>query len=391
MDRIVIVTKGYPSPRHPDRMPFVREIAYAMARQGVRCTVLDPISAHHSLPRTGLPYHSVEQPDDGTEVNVFRPRFVSFGTPKGYSKYGCCNPSALTWRSFAATIRRTMERESLRPQALYGHFLYPSGAAATKVGRVLGIPAFVGVGESELSLVIHDVIGLHAARRDFHECYGFVSNSTVWKELLQQELNLPSTQIGVFPNGVDLTRFRTEDCRTARERLGFPADAFLVACVGAVSHRKGQARVCEAIQGLQGVGGIFAGGGAEELCGGNLLLQRPMPHEKIPELLSAADAFVLPTLAEGCCNALIEAMACGLPIVSSDRHFNDDLLTPDMSIRVDPLNVSQIREAIVTLRDNRKMHSQMAAAATKRASRFDVNDRARRILAFIIDRAGLPL
>ena len=106
----------------------------------------------------------------------------------------------------------------------------------------------------------------------------------------------------------------------------------------------------------------------------------------MPDLLAAGDVFVLPTLVEGSCNALVEAMACGLPIVSSVGEFNDDLLADDMSIRVDPLDVAAIRAAIVRLRDDAALRARMAGAARERAQRFDVDRRAQNVLDFMARR-----
>ena len=117
-----------------------------------------------------------------------------------------------------------------------------------------------------------------------------------------------------------------------------------------------------------------------------MALCRRVTHEEMPALLSACDVFVLPTLIEGSCNALVEAMACGLPIVSSTGEFNDDVLDESMSIRIDPLDVAAIRAAIVRLRDDPALRARMAAEALRRSRLFDVDDRARRMLAFMAER-----
>ena len=69
-------------------------------------------------------------------------------------------------------------------------------------------------------------------------------------------------------------------------------------------------------------------------------------HDVIAEYLNCADIFVSPTLAEGCSNSIVEAMACGLPIISSDLPFNHDILDEKNSILLDPVEVNEIALAI---------------------------------------------
>ena len=106
-------------------------------------------------------------------------------------------------------------------------------------------------------------------------------------------------------------------------------------------------------------------------------------HEEIPVFLSACDIFVLPTLSEGCCNAVIEAMACGLPVVSSDLPFNDDILDDTNAIRIDPNDVSAIREAVRSLRDSGSLRRRLTEGALKTTAKLTLAARAAGIRSFI--------
>ena len=108
-----------------------------------------------------------------------------------------------------------------------------------------------------------------------------------------------------------------------------------------------------------------------------------MPHEEIPKYLSAADFFILPTQAEGCCNAIIEAMACGLPIISSDRDFNDDILNDECSIRVNPDNIEQIRNAVKKVVDDNQLREMMSKASLKKVKILELRQRARNIMDYM--------
>jgi glycosyltransferase involved in cell wall biosynthesis len=99
--------------------------------------------------------------------------------------------------------------------------------------------------------------------------------------------------------------------------------------------------------------------------------------------LSAADVFVLPTLKEGCSNSVLEALFCGLPIVSSDLPFNHTILDDQVAILADPYDVRAITQAIVSLIDSPERRQEMGEAALRKSKSFRLADRASNVLAFL--------
>ena len=63
---------------------------------------------------------------------------------------------------------------------------------------------------------------------------------------------------------------------------------------------------------------FFIGTGNEMPDYNEVLFQGRVKHDLLPDYLNCADVFVLPTSSEGCSNAIIEAMACGLPVCAND-------------------------------------------------------------------------
>jgi len=377
MKHIAFVTTHYPCKSSPTAGTFVRQLVLAMARQGVKCTVIHPTGWHQVLKRKADPVKTVSQQDGRQPVTVLSPRFLSCSN----RQLGFYNTAVLTYRIFCSAVDKALSMLDEKPDALYGHFLYQSGAAAVKKGEKHGIPAFPGVGEGEFWSI--RPYGKKRAKKDLKNAVGFIAVSSVLKKMLNDELDIPLEKIGVFPNGTDLSFFSPRNKQKMRAKYDLPRDKLIVSYIGHYVHKKGAARLGQAIDGLQDVAGVFMGSGSAPPEADTIVFNQKVTHEMVPEILSASDIFVLPTMVEGSCNAIIEAMACGLPIISSDGAFNDDLLTDDMSIRVDPLNVEKIRNAIIALRDDPTRRMQMARAALERSKQFDINDRAKKILEFM--------
>ena len=103
----------------------------------------------------------------------------------------------------------------------------------------------------------------------------------------------------------------------------------------------------------------------------------------ITDYRCASDVFVLPTLHEVCFNAIVEALSCGIPVISSDLPFNDELLDQSCSIRTDPTDIQQIVNSILKLKQDESLRERLHLGALKKAEKLEIGERTRRILSFI--------
>lgn len=88
--------------------------------------------------------------------------------------------------------------------------------------------------------------------------------------------------------------------------------------------------------------------------------------------------FCLPTLNEGCSNAIVEAIACGLPIISSNLPFNDDILDSSNALLVNPESVDDIASAIKQLMDNSDLRQKLAEGSKEKAKSLRIEFRAKK-------------
>ena len=375
---ICVVTHGYPTPINPGMFVFVDQLVSSWAEMGQKVTVINPIPCLVEYSDKKRFYQSewVKTTKNGKCITIMSPRYFRLSD----KKIGFINTQKIAYRDFGRVVAKTLRSMPEKPNVLYSHFL-PAGCHVGDIGNEMGIPAFCAFGESSLWSI--DKWDKKDVQNSLAKLTGMVSVSTKNKRILIENELFREKDIIIFPNGVDHSLFFPREKREARKRFGFPEDAFIGVYTGAFNDEKGVFRAQEAATRAGHVEMVYVGGGALKPEGENILFSGRLPHEEIPEYLSAADFFILPTKAEGCCNAIIEAMACGLPIISASGAYNDDILTEEYAIRTDPTDIDAMANAIRVLRDDPARRQRMSQAALNASLKFDITKRAAGILEFM--------
>lgn len=378
--RICFITDRYPTEDYPANT-FLDKLVCEMADQGIDCTVIAPyrpIVDKINKKNYKTPFYRERVTTKGEIIKIYNPTYF-WGTNKIIGKI---NMMKIRLSIFIRCVEKVIEKQKLEFDAVYGHFIMPSGFTAAEIGRKYNKPSFFAYGECSYDLVGNSFSD-EEIRNRLSNISGVIAVSSKNRDELLEHGVIASEKIRVFPNAIDTEVFRVMDKNAARKKLGIDNDDFVVAFVGSFINRKGSKRLSSALDKVSGAKSIFVGAGPEEPTCDNIIHKGRLPHNQISEYLNAADVFVLPTLAEGCCNAIVEAMACGLPIVSSDLPFNDDILTDENSIRVDPNDIDAIAEAIKKLKDNPALREKMAEAVLETAKRLTIEKRAKNILEFM--------
>lgn len=344
--KVLVFTTVYPNSCQPNLGVFVRE---RMARVARLCD-LRVVAPVPWFPFAGLikeKYKArppVVEIQDG--VTVYHPRFFLIpGVCKWLDGFFLFLSSL--W--LVARLRREFAFELID-----AHFSYPDGFAAVLLGKVFKVPVSITLRGTINRLIYFRARGpllkwaLCEADRVFSVCRYLADLA------LQNTPGLDEKKIRVIPNGVDLGKFQVLDKLDSRRFLGLPEGAPVLVSVGGLVDRKGHHRVLEVLPELlrqvPDLVYVIVGGGSVE--GNNRdrlegmiaragLTERvrfsgEIPHSEVNRYLSAADIFVLPTQFEGWPNVFFEAMACGLPVVTTDvcgngeivRNGENGLLTP---------------------------------------------------------------
>lgn len=376
---ICFIVEGYPTNDEP-KFTFVRQLICTIADNGIKCSVIVPQSVSHSYFRKTNKrlFHWVDTTKNNSKIDIYQPKYISFSN----IKMGKVNLTYFFWEH---TVINTFKKIMINPDILYAHFWH-TGMVAAVIGKKYKLPVFVASGESKISL--RELCNNNKIESHLDTINGVICVSQKnMEESLKLKLASKDKMI-IIPNGIDSEVFYIENKKEIRKKLGYDDNDFIVAFTGSFDNRKGVLRLSEAINKIGGIKSIYIGYGEQTPIGEGILFCGKLPHNEIVHYLNAADVFVLPTLAEGCCNAIIEGMACGLPIISSNLSFNDDILNENNSIRVDSNNIDEISKAIQFLKDNPIERENMAKSSIVRAKQLDIEKRAQKIINFIEKRNG---
>lgn len=354
---------------------FVKQIISAIADLGIGCTVIAPQSLSNRYLRKSKnrPLYWEDETINGNKISIYQPKYISFSNLK-------LNGISISSYFRKKSIEKTYNKIDIKPDLLYAHFWH-SAVIAGSIALEYNLPLFVASGESQIR--VKDMFNEKVIKKNLKPIRGVICVSSKNKQE-SLNLNLASDEnMIVIPNAIDHNKFYPINKIIARNELGYEQNDFIVAYTGAFNDRKGILRLSKAVDMVTNVKTIYIGSGSLVPENDNILFMGRLPHEKIALYLNAADVFVLPTLAEGCCNAIIEAMACGLPIVSSNLLFNYEILNQDNSIMVNPNNIEEIAMAINHLKNNPGIRESMSQASLIKAKELNIESRAKSIIEYI--------
>lgn len=379
---ILVCSDQYPTENDPV-YPFVEQFVNAVASLGIRVSVVAPQSlTKHFFRKTKLhPVFRKIKKKNSVIVDVYQPYMITLGSrfPKinrFFQKYA---------------INRSLRKLPEKPDVCYGHF-WRCAYNLYEFACKNNLPLFVASGEAEIAKETNIP---YADLRPFLDYYsGLICVSSKNKAESIKLGYLTSQKNIVAPNAIDSEIFYCKNKGDLRRKYGYSQNLFIVAFVGNFINRKGPQRVAEAVKeiGKKNIGVFFIGKkrdsiGIDPECPG-ILYKGVVEHEKLIDYLNMADVFVLPTLAEGCCNAIVEAMACGLPIISSNLPFNDDILNEKNSIRINPESIEEIKQAINFLYADSGKRIEMGENATLKSKEMTIGKRAKTILNFLNECVG---
>lgn len=224
------------------------------------------------------------------------------------------------------TVRRLL-REGFNFDLIDAHYYYPDGVAAGLLAKWLGKPYVVTARGTDLNQIPQYPFPRKLILDTAERAGASIGVCQALMDSLHA-LGAEPSKLHALRNGVDLERFVPEDRAAARTRLGLAAEGRYLLSVGHLVERKGHHICIEALPQLPGVTLLIAGAGEEERSLKALAHRLNVADRvhwagvvKQTELkwwYSAADVLALCSSREGWANVLLEAMACGTPVMATN-------------------------------------------------------------------------
>lgn len=318
--RVLSFTTLYPNAERPQYSVFVENRLRQLVRSGeVSARVLAPVPyfpCRSNCFGSYSAYARVPRRETRFGIEVDHPRYLAI------PKVGMSVAPYLLYAAARRAFDRLL-RKGERFDIIDAHYFYPDGVAAVLLGRAANLPVTVTARGSDINLLPDFTLPRRLIRWTAQRADGVITVSSALAARLH-DLGIDRSRIAVLRNGIDPAVFRpTTPYRTGEG----PAPRPLALSVGNLVPLKGHDLAIAAVARIPDLTLWVVGAGPERerlerLAHQHAVADRvrflgTLPHERMPEVYSAADLLLLASEREGWPNVLLEAMACGVRVVTT--------------------------------------------------------------------------
>lgn len=370
--KLTILTTSFPRFEGDAAGSFIYKYTRLLARNGCDLRVIAP---HHPEVNESLPW---------TRLNV---HYFKYFFPVGWQAlaYDGGFParirknwfSVLQFPFFITSFVFNAYRAGRKSDILHAHWTL-AGVVAIMVKFLTRTPVVITLWGSDIFLTKIPVLST-LLRKILNRANAIVCESRQFEEELAH-LGFSKNKISVISNGVDFTPNQPKDKMALRQQLSLPTDQYLILSIGRLVPVKGHIHLLNAmpkiVQHEKKATLIIVGEGelrqtledrVNELgLSSHVIFTGFQNADTIPDWLNAGDIFVLPSLSEGKPNIVQEAMACGLPVISTQVGSVPEMIkSGNNGILVPPESPDSLARYVVGLLKNEKIRLGLGENARK--------------------------
>lgn len=336
--KVLILTNLFPSPWLPHRAPFNRQ-------QFTRLAALHDVEVIAGVGfRDWLRGRRGDPALEGIDVDYV----VSWYLPVVLRRL-----HPVFWLA-SLLLQRGLRLRTSSYDCILASWAHPDGVGAAWVSRWLGVPLVVKVHGNDINVAAADPARGRQVSKAFRQCRRVVAVS---RALAAKCRALGAERVDVVYNGVDTTLFAPS---AADERGQRDPQAPVILFVGNLLASKGCFDLLEAMPMLldrvPGARLVFAGSGTDRprlgrraaslAIASSVTFAGTIDHAGLAPLMRAASVVCLPSHSEGVPNVLLEAMACGTPVVATRVGGIPEVVPPHAGILVEPRHPAALADAL---------------------------------------------
>ncbi|HJT97412.1 MAG TPA: glycosyltransferase [Rhodanobacteraceae bacterium] len=346
--RIALVTPMLPVAHDPARGRYIHETARALSLiADVRVFFMQPRYPRLPglAPRSFL--HEAVGDDytlDGIAVEAFE-----YPAVPGLSRV---TNGVVAGRLLAQRMR------AFAPEVAIGYWVYPDGYATAYAARRLGIPCIVGARGSDIH--VRDRVNAYMTRGAIAKADLLLTVSKAMRQRAIDAFGADPERTRTIINGFDTSIFHPRPQAEMRAKLGIAPDARVVIYVGRFVETKGLCELLDAFASLAKrdpkLRLALVGDGvmrerltamiAEAGLARRVLMPGGFEPAQVAEWIAAADVLTLPSWSEGYPNVIVEAIACGRPVVATDVGGTREIADESSGILVPPRDARALEAAL---------------------------------------------
>lgn len=348
--RILLVTSQFPIAGEPTRGRPIFQTARELATLAdVR--VVSPVAVY---PSWAQPKSYLFKPADAAAT----------GIDTEYVTYPALPILSRPFNGWLAARAIAPALARFQPDVVLSYWLYPDAFGAMLVARKARVPLVAGARGSDIR--VRDRISKALTRRVIGAADQVLVVSEDLGRLAVADYGADPARVHAIANGCDAATFHLADRAAARTHLGIDSTAELIVYAGRLVAEKGLRELVGAMRELVerrprvelamiGTGPLHDELAAEVARQTSLRVHLPgaLPADGVARWMTAADVFALPSYSEGYPNVLVEALACGRPIVATPVGGIPEIVDERCGVLVAPRDVDALANGIAQALDRR--------------------------------------
>ncbi len=407
--RVLVVSSMFPNRQLPNLGIWVKEQTDLLSKHNP----VSVVSPTPYVPNTRLfrksrwfihlqSYTEIPEREKICNTTVFHPRFFALriSDRSRLNIFGVASLIQVLLYLFSIVIFLIRNRDHIRKtEIIHAYGIIPDGFCAVILSKFVKKPVVLTILGGELYNNIQKLFLRGIMSYTLGKSSHIICVSEMLKDTALGVRGRINDRISVIPNGVNTTLFRPLPLKKIRRKLGLPLDKKIILSVGNLSPLKGHKYLIEAtrlvLKKRQDITIVIVGSGVKEGklkqlavrlgLAETIIFVGQKKHEEVPAWMNTCNLFVLPSIKESFGVVIIEAMACGKPVVASRVGGVPEIISrDDLGILVEPANPESLSKAILSALE-RKWLAELIRDYSRQYSWINISKRIQEVYSTVIN------